>query len=229
MAVFRFLLKWILGIQLLGFFWGITHSIIPRMVELSGDLSTILLSSIIILTNLFIFILGEHRFDFVRILKHEITHALFAMVSGKNVYSLSATRKKGGVVRMDEGNVLIALSPYVFPVGTWIIICLAFILNARDNIILIILSGLTFGFHIHSVFKDFHPSQPDIRESGVIYSLLMTICGNGLTVIFLLVAFSGLKLPAGKIIAGAAQDSIQIYIMLAVQIKKIILVATNSF
>ncbi|GAB4328950.1 MAG: hypothetical protein Kow0037_03700 [Calditrichia bacterium] len=185
--------------------------------------------AIVFMVNLIIPLVGNQRFDFLRTLKHELTHAIFALLSGKNVYSLSATQKRGGMVRMDDGNVLIALAPYFFPIGTWTIIFLAIILNVRDNLILIVLAGSVFGFHLWSVLRDFHPGQPDIQESGLLYSVVVTFSGNTLAFLFLILTFAESGFSIKEILSGGFQNSIDYAGLAVLQIKKVFFYATNYF
>ena len=56
------------------------------------------------------------RFTLILTLEHEITHALFAIVTFHRVTGLRATAFRGGQVRfVGEGNWLITVAPYFFP------------------------------------------------------------------------------------------------------------------
>lgn len=130
----------------------------------------------------------SRRPGFWSILEHELTHALFALLFFKRVYSLRVQRRRGGAVTMESGNVVIALAPYFFPLLTVVLLVLKPLVRPGLNLIWSSLLGFSLAFHWTSLFQEFQFSQPDIRYAGRITSLS--------TVVFFNLFFLGLTLAA---------------------------------
>ena len=128
------------------------------------------------------------RKSFWSILEHELTHALFALIFFKRIHYISASKHKGGMIKVDSGNVIIALAPYFFPLLTIILLILKPFLLSKHQPYLNFLLGFTYFFHLLHVFREFHFDQSDIRESGIIFSSII--------ILFLNIFFLGLILAA---------------------------------
>lgn len=120
----------------------------------------------------------SRREGFWRTLEHELTHALFSILSFKRVHSLSASRRRGGTIRVEGGNTLIALAPYFFPLLTSVFILLKPLVNSNFQIYLNFLIGLSYIFHLTNVVQEFHPGQPDLQVSGFVFSLVVVLFLN---------------------------------------------------
>ncbi len=127
----------------------------------------------------FLWLVTFHRREsFWAILEHEIIHAVMAFLFRKQVRSLNAKRSRGGSVHLDSGNRMIALAPYFLPLPALII---AFIMPLFQKSYLPYLAGLEgflYGFHFFPLLQEFHFSQPDIRNSGIIFSTIAIVAGN---------------------------------------------------
>lgn len=128
-------------------------------------------------TLLWIFVFSR-RDKFWSVLEHEMTHLLFAILFFKKVHSFNAIRGSGGSVEIEGDNFVIALAPYFFPLATIIILVIkpSFPLNVQwlFNGLL----GFSLMFHIISLFKEFHPDQPDLRRSGMLFSSTVILFFN---------------------------------------------------
>lgn len=125
--------------------------------------------------------------NFWSTLEHELTHALFALFFLKQVHSISASRKKGGLIRIEGGNALIALSPYFFPLACTPVLLLKVFLPMRFQIYMNFLLGFTYFFHLVNLFKEFHFEQSDIKSAGYIFSITLILFLN---IFFLGIIFS---------------------------------------
>ena len=67
------------------------------------------------------------------VLAHELTHALWAYLTGSGVRRMSLSRNSGSVV-VTKNNILITLAPYFFPLYTVIVIILYYILSLFWNL-----------------------------------------------------------------------------------------------
>jgi len=124
-------------------------------------------------------------------IEHEIIHALFALVFFKKVHSLTAKRDVGGKVELSGGNFVISLAPYFFPLFTVIIIVIKPVIISAYQWIFNGLIGFTLMFHLNHLFREFHPSQPDIDRSGVIFSFIVVTFFNMFFLGLVIVALNG--------------------------------------
>lgn len=122
--------------------------------------------------------LFSRRDSFWGVLEHELTHALFALIFFKKVRSISAHRRKGGMVQVEGGNFLIALAPYFFPLFSVFVLLLKPLVKGNYQNILDGLLGFTLLFHIMDLMREFHPGQPDIQQTGFWFSSALTLFFN---------------------------------------------------
>ncbi len=111
---------------------------------------------------------------FTYVIGHELTHALFAILSGGSVKSIHASTRGGRVV-VTKSNFIITLAPYFFPLYTFIILLFygaAIAANAGEAAIsfLIFLCGATFSLHLTLTFVFLRTDQSDIKEQGAVFS-----------------------------------------------------------
>ncbi len=140
-------------------------------------------------------------------MEHEVTHALFALLFFKKVHSLSAKRDVGGEVKLSGGNFVISLAPYFFPLFTVIIILIKPFIISTYQWIFNGLIGFTLMFHLNHLFREFHPSQPDIDRTGVIFSFIVVTFFNlfflGLVIVALKGSWHDMR---GYVMDGASQS-----------------------
>ncbi len=111
---------------------------------------------------------------FSYVMGHELTHALFAVLSGGSVKSLQAS-ERGGRVTVTKSNFLITLAPYFFPLYTVLALLgygSARAAEAGTAIIggIVFLLGATFSFHLVLTFIFLRTDQSDISEQGALFS-----------------------------------------------------------
>ena len=140
------------------------------------------------------YILFSSRSGFWSTLEHELTHALFALVFFKKIHNISASRKSGGHITIEGGNIIIALGPYVLPLAAVILLALKFIIPGRFEIALNFFIGYAYTFHITSLIKEFHHQQPDIQKSGYLFSFTFMIFWN---IFFFILFLSTVQLDSG--------------------------------
>ena len=120
-----------------------------------------------------------HRRDaFWSILEHEITHAVIAFMFRKQVRSLNARRARGGSVHLDGGNLIIALAPYFLPLPALVLAFLMPLVQHSYIQYFALALGFLYGFHFFPLLKELHFSQPDIRNSGILFSFISILAGN---------------------------------------------------
>ena len=110
------------------------------------------------------------------ILEHELSHVVFALLSGVRVRSVSV-KSNNAYVRTDRINILIALAPYSLPLYTVILVALYRLLNyVTTSTVLAVLFylffGITLSFHFVATIHYIQVEQPDLRRYGYFASLV---------------------------------------------------------
>ena len=134
------------------------------------------------------FLFLSRKESFWSVVEHELTHAVFALMFFKKVRTINADRRKGGLVKVEGGNFVIALAPYFFPLLSVIIIAVKPLIFSTYQWLLNGLLGFTLMFHLLYLLNEFHPSQPDLRQTGFLFSTVV--------VLFLNLFFIGLSLAS---------------------------------
>ncbi len=131
---------------------------------------------------------------------HELTHVLGIWLARGRIHGFKAGAK-GGMVKADKSNLWIRLLPYFFPIYTISILALYMILSLIWNLdryynLLVFFLGLSWGFHLWMTQHILRQNQPDIRYSGVVFSLVIIIALN-LFILGLLLVFVSPELTLG--------------------------------
>ena len=102
---------------------------------------------------------------------HECIHALFALLTLHRVVDLKVRWNSGGHVRYigGEGNWLITISPYFFPLSLVIAFVISPFLQIDDGLRLLLL-GLLFGFEVVCTWREMHPGQTDLQKVGFVFA-----------------------------------------------------------
>ena len=135
-------------------------------------------SGILLFIVVQIILLSKRRGNFFQNFSHELTHYLFAVLFLKKVTSFKAYSKYGGEINLYGGNFLIALSPYFFPTFTVIFLLLKPVLIDEVRQFIDIFIGFTYTFHLSLFIKDFSLSQPDIKITGKLFSVVFLTIAN---------------------------------------------------
>jgi len=179
MKLGRKIFKTVIGIFSLFGIFGFAEVLIQVFIQVIKDPSDFLifLLGILAFTVVWFFYL-IHRGNLWSTLEHELTHALFATLFLKRIHSISASRKRGGVIAIEGGNSIIALSPYFFPLAAILVLILKFLVPVQLKIYFIFLLGVAYQFHLINLIREFHVGQSDIRASGYVFSTLFIIFCN---------------------------------------------------
>ncbi|MGM0596485.1 MAG: M50 family metallopeptidase [Myxococcota bacterium] len=124
-------------------------------------------------------------------LEHELTHALFALLTFHRVTGISTSYRNGGLTTyLGKGNWLITLSPYFFPTFSMVAIGLSKLFGFSPFTRQLVL-GITISYHLISTFGETHLGQSDLQEAGIFYSFLL-LPGLNLYFYALIVAYMGI-------------------------------------
>ena len=102
---------------------------------------------------------------------HECIHALFAWATLHRVVDLEVRWNSGGHVRYvgGEGNWLITIAPYFFPLALLLALLLSSVVNMSEITRLLVL-GIVFGFEIVYTWREIHPNQTDLHKVGFVFA-----------------------------------------------------------
>lgn len=113
----------------------------------------------------------QHNFKWFRTFSHELTHAIFSLLTFNRIHGFSATAHSGGYVSFTgKSNMLITLSPYCIPIFTVFLLLVSFFIDIQNQAILLGGIGFTYMFHIHTFFMQAKAYQPDLKEYGLFTS-----------------------------------------------------------
>ncbi len=103
--------------------------------------------------------------SFLPTLEHELTHALFALVTFHPITAVKATWRGDGVMRyVGEGNWLITIAPYFFPTLSVLLMLVLGLLPGSWQRGANVLLGVTVAYHFISTWRETHVDQPDLRK-----------------------------------------------------------------
>ncbi len=171
----RIILKLIVSLVLIPFIGGYANSIADTFITLLKSYKEHwqILSGIISGIVLFPFF---YRKKFIRTFEHEMTHLIFAKIFFGDIKSLNVKENGEGYVEYSAiPNPFIGLSPYFFPLFSVCISILIPLLNPAFSNYFYIASGFFLINHLLSSISEIFSLQPDIRQEGVIFSLIF-IC-----------------------------------------------------
>ena len=138
------------------------------------------------------------------VLGHELTHALWTMLFGGKASGLKVS-ERGGSVRVSKNNAWITLSPYFFPLYTFIV-ALVWLLSAwlvpavkPYAPIFVFWVGMTWSFHLTFTLRFLAYNQPDVREHGRLFSYALIYALNVLSIGAALVAVGSWTFPEAGI------------------------------
>lgn len=123
---------------------------------------------------LFVFNKFIQQNNFYGTLKHELIHNFFAVLTFNKPVALKVGESGGSFYYMGKSNLLISLSPYFFPIVSFLLMFVS-LLFSKEQLYYHILLGIATAFDISTSFKDIHPYQTDFNYLGYKKSVLVII------------------------------------------------------
>jgi len=141
------------------------HDVTPEMLICSGGFVLFFIS---------FFLFGPPVKSYI--FEHELSHVLFALISGVKVKRMSLKNRQG-YVKTEKVNIIIALAPYSFPLYT---LCFIGIYKILSMITLseflafpfYFLFGVSLSFHVLATIHYIQIEQPDLKRYGYFSSLI---------------------------------------------------------
>jgi len=117
--------------------------------------------------------------SFFSTLEHEFTHCLFAWLTFNRVTGLKASLRGGGTTYYrGTPNWLIQTGPYFFPTVSIALLAALRFIPARFQGLAYALLGASLVYHLISTWAETHHRQTDLREAGLVFSLLFLPTAN---------------------------------------------------
>ncbi|MGJ8696200.1 MAG: hypothetical protein ACSHYF_07770 [Verrucomicrobiaceae bacterium] len=122
------------------------------------------------------------KFLYLYVLGHEMTHAFFVYLHLGRISDMRVSTE-GGYIMTNKSNLMIALSPYFVPFWSVILLAVYGFLSLATPIPyseegLIVLLGASWCFHIVWTIWMIPKDQPDLKEHGTFFSLMVIIFFN---------------------------------------------------
>jgi hypothetical protein len=136
------------------------------------------------------------RLEFFMTFEHEVTHLVVGLLFFKGPESFRASGREGGEVRLYGNNFVIKLAPYFLPTLALPFLLVPAILLPAYEPVSFGLLGFAVAYHIFSTIHETRPSQPDIKESGYLFSAIFLPVTNlvcyGTLLVFALEGYTGI-------------------------------------
>ena len=182
--------KLVIGIILIPVVIGISIAFFEILSDIGHARSIgsrIFLLGVLTYTVIHLFIV---KLNYVYTLGHEIMHVLTTWICGGGVRSFNVS-KNGGAVGTTKANFFIMLSPYFIPTYTLILSFLYFLIPLFVDIpnirtIYLFLAGFTLALHLIFTADVIKREQPDIINTGYLFSLVIIYIANLLLVGFVI-------------------------------------------
>ena len=146
--------------------------------------------------------------SYISTLEHELTHAIFALLTLHRVKGLRVTGYSGGHITYSggRGNWLITISPYFVPTLAMLILPLQSWLGPIPLFELIL--GLTTSYHITSTYLETHEAQTDLKKTGKLFNWCFLPSANLLSYLFIFTWSDGGQELALQSVADVFQSAI---------------------
>lgn len=116
---------------------------------------------------------------FFSTLEHELTHALFAILTLHRVTGIATSWNRGGRMSFrGEGNWLIAVAPYFFPTSAVAALIVSLFVDERWADVAEAALGIALGYHLTSTAQETHRHQTDLKLVGWPFALLFLPTAN---------------------------------------------------
>jgi hypothetical protein len=175
-------LKWPVAIACLVFLPGVFYalSFVARDVaQRPATLAPLLAGAAAFVVVWRVLLLPKASRHAVVTLEHELTHAVFALVTLHRVTALRTTLAAGGHVRYaGRGNWLVTIAPYVVPLFACAVAAASQWLDAPRAFSG--LFGATLAWNVIANWAPSHRHHGDHREVGAVFAFVVIACANAL-------------------------------------------------
>lgn len=171
---------------------------LPALFKSLDAFSFASLQYVVMIGGFFMFFIGRTFMDSssrtsMEVLAHELTHAFFALITFHKVKNINIKQDDtgGSMLFEGEGNWLIIIGPYFFPL--YCLMAMIFIgiytMFAPMNFIFNLILGFFVGFHFDMVGSQIHEKQTDLPKVGYPFCILFLLPAN-MWMVFSVLAFN---------------------------------------
>lgn len=125
---------------------------------------------------------GQNISRTMQIISHELTHLLFAYLTFHDAGKIRINPDdSGGEMSVKGGgNWLITLSPYFFPLFSFLYMLLmpGLVIASDEHFLVYGIFGYFFGYYWGTVLSQVHPQQTDITKEGYLFSAIFIVGAN---------------------------------------------------
>jgi hypothetical protein len=204
------LMRWICGLILIPFGWVTTWTFFGQFSHAAIDRGFWQTSAFwyfatgsLLMAGWFLSGLLQSVFLYLYVLGHELTHAMFVYLFRGKVTDFHVSLE-GGYITTNKTNLIIALSPYFVPF--WSVVAVAIFLLFRHTTglpvhadkVLFAAIGITWTFHFVWTLWMIPRDQPDLKENGTFFSLVVIYLANLLVMALLLCLAADYPLQSAK-------------------------------
>lgn len=192
------LMRWICGLILIPFGWVTTWTFFEQFSHAAIDRGFWQTSAFwyfatgaLLMGGWFLSGLLHSVFLYLYVLGHELTHAIFVYLFRGKVTDFHVSLE-GGYITTNKTNLVIALSPYFVPFWSVVTVALFLLfryttgLPAHADKLLFAATGITWTFHFVWTLWMIPRDQPDLKENGTFFSLVVIYLANLLVMALLL-------------------------------------------
>lgn len=125
------------------------------------------------------FWLRKHS-QFWQTLDHELSHALWSLLSFKPIRELNVHHQGNGrVTHEGEHNLLICLAPYFFRLPVWIAVIFVCVIQQKPLLFVAQFTlGIAMAYALLAIIEEARPHQPDLKVYGLLCSYSWIIACN---------------------------------------------------
>lgn len=212
------ILKFIAGLLALPIMYAVTKAFYDNVIivkELSGILQFFLwgVGAYVALHLLFF------KPTFIYVLGHEAVHAVTSWIMGGKISSFKVS-EEGGSVATTKTNTIVELSPYFIPIYSIIVMAIYFVIAYSYSIngsIFVFLIGFTLAMHVVMTIEVMKTRQPDLMESGYLFSIVVVYVLN-IVIIALLFSLLFKSFSSKSFFIDSFGISKDIYVVIARQL-----------
>ena len=178
-----------------------------------------------IILSLFTYVVFLHgNIGFIEHLLHELEHAALAFLFTFKLPTKMEIEpeKESKVVAQTGGGCLSTLAPYYLPLLTLPFLLLKAMANLAFSLLKVplfafltgaldLLIGATWMFHLVCTLKEFRPSQPDIKKTGLIASFIAVLFLNFMFVVLSVAVVTGSYAELVDYFKAAAATTVDTY------------------
>jgi hypothetical protein len=171
-------IKWPLALLSVLFFPTLAWALWQEIVGGIGALTFVLLGAMAY-GALWWLTIRKWTISWLSTFEHELTHCLFAWLTGNKVGEIKVTLRGGGhMTVIGSANWLIDVAPYFFPTGAAVLLVLSAFVPLLEPFVWQFTIGIGLCYHFTSTLAKTHPEQTDLQKAGFLFCWMFLPAAN---------------------------------------------------